>query len=93
MRRFGDLTDTDPRAAEVELALARQKSAREKIGLVFQLIELAYGAARSGIRRAHPDAPEDEERARLAALHLDRDTVMRVYGWDPKNETWCRGSF
>ena len=40
----------------------------------------------AGLRRRYPQAGEDELRRRFAALVLDRDTVMRVYGWDPEVE-------
>lgn len=39
--------------------------------------------ARAGILRRHPAATEDEVRLRVAALRLDRDTMVRVFGWDP----------
>ena len=39
--------------------------------------------ARLGIRQRHPDAGDEEIRLRVAALRLDRDTMMRAFGWDP----------
>lgn len=31
-----------------------------------------------------PDLPERELRLRLAALWIDRDTMLRAFGWDPR---------
>ena len=39
--------------------------------------------ARLGIQQRHPDAGEGEIRLRLAALRLDRDTMIHAFGWDP----------
>lgn len=36
-----------------------------------------------GYRRHGTDLAPEEERIRLAALALDRDTLIRVCGWDP----------
>jgi hypothetical protein len=37
-----------------------------------------------GIRLRHPGATDREVRLRLAALRLDRETMVRVFGWDPE---------
>lgn len=42
--------------------------------------------ARAGIRSRHPDASEDEIRLRLAALTLDRETMIRLFDWDPREK-------
>ena len=39
--------------------------------------------ARLGIRQRYPDAEEQEIRLRVAALRLDRETMIRAFGWDP----------
>jgi hypothetical protein len=40
----------------------------------------------AGIRLRHPNAPEREIRMRLAALWIDREVMIRVFGWDPQSE-------
>lgn len=40
----------------------------------------------AGIRRRHPGATDQEIRIRLAALRLDRETMIQVYNWDPEAE-------
>ena len=42
--------------------------------------------ALAGIRMRHPEASDRELRLRLAALRLDRGTMVRVFGWDPERE-------
>jgi hypothetical protein len=36
-----------------------------------------------GIDARHPGAADHERRLRLAALRLDRETMMNAFGWDP----------
>ena len=39
--------------------------------------------AEAAIRRQHPGIHEREAFLRTAARHLDRETMIQVYGWDP----------
>jgi hypothetical protein len=75
--------DTDPRALEVFLHLQRKMTAGEKIRAVFALNDLVRRIAEAGIRAQYPTASESEIFLRSAARRLDRDTMIRVYGWDP----------
>ena len=36
------------------------------------------------IRQRHPEATEEEVRLRLASLWFDRETMIRVFHWDPE---------
>lgn len=58
-------------------------SAAEKLAIVSQLTAAAEELARAGIRERYPDAREREIELRLAALRLDRETMIRVFDWDP----------
>ena len=40
--------------------------------------------ADAGIRQRHPGASEREVFLRRVALTLDADTMVKVYGWDPR---------
>jgi hypothetical protein len=42
--------------------------------------------AAAGIRLRHGDIGEHELRLRLFALRLDRDDMVRAFGWDPGRE-------
>jgi hypothetical protein len=78
-----DYADTDPRALEVMYDLQRKMPPEEKIAWVFQLSAMALSLAEAGVRAMYPQAGEDEVVARLAARHLDRELVIRAYGWYP----------
>jgi hypothetical protein len=43
---------------------------------------------RARIRAQYGDVPEDEMRLRLCALRLGRETMVKVFGWDPDEKGW-----
>jgi hypothetical protein len=75
--------DTPP---EVEELVVQQLRALGLAGRVEAFLDLQRGVeqlALSGIRARHGESSPEEEAHRLAALRLDRATMIRVYGWDP----------
>ena len=83
MPRHEWYSDTDPRAMEVFLARQRAMTAAEKIAAVFQQNELLRSMAEARERQLHPQASEREIFFRVTAHRLDRETMVRVYGWHP----------
>jgi hypothetical protein len=83
MRKHDWYSDTDPKALEVFLDLQRKMTPGEKIAGVFQMNELLWRMAEAHERRLHSQADDREIFLRLAARHLDKDTMLRVYGWCP----------
>ena len=73
--------DTDPMAFFIELH--RKMAPGERVARVFELTAFQEGLQRSSVRSMYPDAGEREVFLRVAARRLDRETIMRVYGWDP----------
>lgn len=77
--------DTDPDVEEMMLEHYRRMKPEEKLRKVFELNWLADQMALTRIREWYgPDLPEREERLRLAALKLDRETMIEIFGWDPE---------
>lgn len=65
----------------------RQMTPQEKIAIIQGLNRTAMLMALAGIRMRHgADLSERELQIRLAALWLDRETMIKVYGWDPEVE-------
>lgn len=87
MQKHDWYSDTDPKALEVFFELQRRMSASDKINAVFQMNELLWQMTESRERQLHPDAGDREIFLRLAAHHLDRETMLRVYGWYPPDRT------
>jgi len=76
-------SDTDPRALEVFLECQRRMTASQKVNGMLSLTRMVFETAQAQIRRQHPGIGEREVFLRAAARHLDRETMMRVYRWDP----------
>ena len=80
------LEDTSPEAEGVLIELARNTPVWRKFEQVAETTETCRAFAMSSLREKYPEASEDELLRRLVARVLDRETVIRVYGWDPKIE-------
>lgn len=77
--------DTPPEVEEILLERYRQMSPLEKLRQVFELNRMAQTMAATRIQaRYGPDLSEQELRLRLAALWLDRETMIAAFGWDPE---------
>ena len=79
-------TDTSPEIEAVLIDGYRRMSPAEKLARVGALNRAVQQLALAGIRARHRGVSDREARLRLAALWLDRDTMMRVFGWDPEAE-------
>ena len=55
----------------------------DKLAAVFQMTEMLFRLSEGNVRRLYPKADEREVFLRTVARRLDRDTMMRAYGWDP----------
>ncbi len=78
-----DYSDTDPRVLEVMYDLQRKMPPGEKATLALQMSAMLLRLAEAGVRSDYPEADEDEVLLRVAARHLDPETVTRVYGRCP----------
>jgi hypothetical protein len=83
MRHHDWFSDTDPRALKVFLELQRKMTPAEKVAAVFELSDLLMRLSETGVREQYPGADEREVFLRAAARRYDRETMMKVYGWDP----------
>jgi hypothetical protein len=78
-------SDTPPEIEEILLEGYRRMAPHEKLARVMELNEATRQMALARIRATYgPGLSEREERLRLAALWLDRETMVRVFGWDPE---------
>ena len=77
------MEDTDPKAMEVLVQLYRDMTPGQRLARVFELSAFQEGLQRSSVRSMYPEADEREVFLRVAARRLDRQTMIRAYGWDP----------
>lgn len=79
------LSDTAPEAEAILLEGYRRMAPQEKLERVMDLNHAVRELALSRILAKYgPDLSEQERALRLASLWLDRDTMIRAFGWDPE---------
>ena len=78
--------DTDLATEQRMFAHYRRMSVEEKLNHIGALGHLVEEVAMAGVRARYPAGTERENRLRLVSRWLDRETMIRVYGWDPDIE-------
>jgi hypothetical protein len=83
-------TQSPDTPAEIERRLVeeyRRMSPGQRLMMAMEMNRAVQQMAAARIRAQYgPDLPERELRLRLAALWIDRDTMVRAFGWDPRAE-------
>jgi hypothetical protein len=64
----------------------RRMTIDEKLEHIGALGRLVEETALAGLRARYPESTEAENRLRLLARSVDRETMIRIYGWDPKRQ-------
>jgi len=82
--RYNWMADTDSKAFEVLIALQRKMSGGDKLACVLRTSAMLMALSEGNVRQLYPAATEREIFLRSAARRLDRETMIRAYGWDPQ---------
>jgi hypothetical protein len=85
-RKRATVLDTDPETERLLIELSRNRPIWRQFRQVGALNRMTRAFAMAGIRQRYPEATEEEVRRRLAAVLFDRETVIKVFGWDPEIE-------
>ena len=75
--------DTDPKALEVYIQLHREMTPGQRLARVFELCAFQQSLQVANVRAMYPAASDAEVFLRVAARHLGRDLMIKVYNWDP----------
>ncbi len=79
------LSDTAPEVEAILIEGYRRMTPREKLDRVMDLNRAARQLALARILAKYGAGISEQERSlRLAALWLDRETMIRGFGWDPE---------
>ena len=78
--------DTSPHIQKMLIAGYRRMSPQHKLKRVNELTKAVQQLALARIRKQYGMLSEQELHLRLAALWLDRETMIRVFQWDPHRE-------
>jgi hypothetical protein len=79
-------TDTEQKMNAVLISGYRAMEPRKKIAQAGAMTQAVLSLAAARIRKQHEGITEREVHLRLASLWLDRDTMVRAFGWDPDLE-------
>jgi hypothetical protein len=79
-----DLSDTHPLIEQRVIDGLRKMTPAQKLARVQALNNAVLQMAAARIRKQYGDVDNNEMRLRLAALWLDRKTMVRLFGWDPE---------
>jgi hypothetical protein len=82
------VSDTSPEAQQVLTEGYRRMTPTQKLQRVASLNRAVAILQRARIRARYGDIPEEEMRMRLGALRLGRETMIRLFGWDPDEKGW-----
>lgn len=80
------LSDTSPAMQKIIVEGYLRMPPHEKLIQVNEMTKAVQQLALIRIRRQYKGISEQEERLRLASLWLDRETMIRIFNWDPKRE-------
>jgi hypothetical protein len=78
--------DTPPDIQKILIAGYRLMSPQQKLKRVDELTKGVQQLALARIRQQYGDIPEREQQLRLASLWLERETMIKVFNWDPAVE-------
>jgi N-glycosylase/DNA lyase len=78
--------DTSPAIRRFLIEGYRRMSPQEKLKRVDEMTKAVQQLALARIRKQYGKMLEKEQQLRLASLWLDRETMTRVFHWDPKQE-------
>lgn len=73
----------DPRALDVLADLYRNMTPGERLAKVFEMVQANENLQRASVRAMYPEADDREVFLRVASRRLDRDLMIKAYGWDP----------
>lgn len=80
---FNQITDTPPHIQKLLIEGYRRMSPQQKLKRVDELTKAVQQFALARIRNQYGDISEREQKLRLASLWLDRETMIKVFQWDP----------
>ena len=78
--------DTHPKIEKMMIEGYRKMTPGQKLQKVIELNKSIRQLALARIKEQYGNISEMEQRLRLASLWLSRETMMKVFDWDPRVE-------
>jgi hypothetical protein len=83
---MADISDTSPEAEQILIDGYRAMPPLKKLRCVSQMTLAIQEMALIRIRNKYGNISEREEKLRLASLWIDRETMIKVFDWDPETK-------
>jgi hypothetical protein len=80
------ISDTPPHIQRMAIEGYSRMTPQQKMRQVGELNRTVQQLALARIKKQYGNVPEREQMLRLAALWLDRETMIHVFNWDPEKE-------
>lgn len=77
------VSDTSPEVERMMIEIWRRATPEQKLQRVLSIGRSVNELTRAFLRVRYPDATPREIKLRLAARNLDRETMIKAFGWDP----------
>lgn len=81
-------SDTSPEAQRVLIEGYRRMTPTQKLRRVESLNRALVLLQKARLRAEYGNISDEEMRMRLGALRLGRETMIKVFGWDPDEKGW-----
>lgn len=78
--------DTPPQIQKILIEGYRRMSPQQNLKQVSEMTRAVQQLTLARIRKQYRPCSEREQQLRLAALWLDRETMIKVFNWDPQVE-------
>jgi hypothetical protein len=78
--------DTSPFAEKILVDGYRKMSPETKLKQVTILTQTIQRMALARLRKQYPEMTHQEQKLRLASLWLPRETMIKLFDWDPKKK-------
>jgi hypothetical protein len=79
-------TDIDPIIEEMMINAYRTMTPREKLEQSAAMTRTTLHLAEEKIREQYEGISDRELRLRMGSLWIDRETMVKAFGWDPEKE-------
>jgi hypothetical protein len=80
------IKNTDPQIEEMMIEAYRTMKPQEKWAQVEAMTRTFLHLAEARIRERHEGISDRELLLRMGSLWIDRDTMIKAFGWDPDKE-------
>ncbi len=78
--------DTSPEIEKILIEGYRKMTPAEKFQRINELTIAVQQMALARITQQYPNISDREKQLRLASLWIDRETMIKVFNWDPEEE-------